>query len=163
MKTSVRTRRSKMETRVAGLLTILISLLAVYQLNCLLMLLSITTFQRRKAILSSVMDSSPEVIRRSFVKRRRAYRRYWVRPGRIREHSGITFWVGLLLMKNWRRILRCAKRIFINWRTASLYIEKQTTVMRSPVKVERQVALTLYYLSDEGRLRKTASQCIWVI
>ena len=29
--------------------------------------------------------------------------------------------------------------------------------MRSPVEVERQVALALYYLSDEGRLRKTAN------
>ena len=29
--------------------------------------------------------------------------------------------------------------------------------MRTPVDVERQVALTLYYLSDEGRLRKTAN------
>ena len=29
--------------------------------------------------------------------------------------------------------------------------------MRQPVSVETQVALTLYYLSDEGRLRKTAN------
>ena len=29
--------------------------------------------------------------------------------------------------------------------------------MRSPVNVPKQVALTLYYLSDEGRLRKTAN------
>ena len=37
------------------------------------------------------------------------------------------------------------------------YIQRQTTSMRSPVEVERQVAVTLYYLSDEGRLRKTAN------
>ena len=29
--------------------------------------------------------------------------------------------------------------------------------MHEPVEVERQVAATLYYLSDEGRLRKTAN------
>ena len=29
--------------------------------------------------------------------------------------------------------------------------------MRSPVEVEGQVAITLHYLSDEGRLRKTAN------
>jgi len=29
--------------------------------------------------------------------------------------------------------------------------------MRSPVDLPKQVALTLYYLSDEGRLRKTAN------
>lgn len=36
-------------------------------------------------------------------------------------------------------------------------IEGQTTVMRSPVSVQKKVALTLYYLADEGRLRKTAN------
>ena len=37
------------------------------------------------------------------------------------------------------------------------FIKRQTTVMLPPVEVERQVALTLYYLSDEGRLRKTVN------
>ena len=33
--------------------------------------------------------------------------------------------------------------------------------MHAPVEVQRQVALTLYYLSDEGRLRKTiTSKCV---
>ena len=37
------------------------------------------------------------------------------------------------------------------------FIERQETNMRSPVSVEKQVALTLYYLSDEGRLRKVSN------
>ena len=37
------------------------------------------------------------------------------------------------------------------------FIEKQATNMRLPVEVERQVASSLYYLSDEGRIRKTAN------
>ena len=37
------------------------------------------------------------------------------------------------------------------------FIEKQETNMRKPVSVECQVVVTLYYLSDEGRLRKTAN------
>ena len=37
------------------------------------------------------------------------------------------------------------------------FIQRKVTNMRLPVEVERQVALTLYYLSDEGRLRKTAN------
>ena len=37
------------------------------------------------------------------------------------------------------------------------FIEKQTTNMRLPVDVERQVASSFYYLSDEGRIRKTAN------
>lgn len=37
------------------------------------------------------------------------------------------------------------------------YIEGEDTIMRSAVDVKKQVALTLYYLSDEGRIRKTAN------
>lgn len=37
------------------------------------------------------------------------------------------------------------------------YIEQQTTNMRAPIDPLKRVALTLYYLSDEGRLRKTAN------
>ena len=37
------------------------------------------------------------------------------------------------------------------------FIQRQTTTMRSLAGVERQVAITLYYLSDEGWLRKTAN------
>ena len=35
--------------------------------------------------------------------------------------------------------------------------QKKATNMRLPVDVERQVASTLYHLSDEGRIRKTAN------
>ena len=37
------------------------------------------------------------------------------------------------------------------------YTGRRVTIMRTPVDVERQVALTLYYLSDKGHLRKTAN------
>ena len=37
------------------------------------------------------------------------------------------------------------------------FIERQVTVMRDPVSVETQLAVTLYYLSDEGCLRKVAN------
>jgi hypothetical protein len=37
------------------------------------------------------------------------------------------------------------------------FVEKRTTNMRSPISVECQIAATLYYLADEGRLRKTAN------
>ena len=37
------------------------------------------------------------------------------------------------------------------------YIEGKETIMHSPVDVVKQVASTLYYLSDKGRLRKTAN------
>lgn len=37
------------------------------------------------------------------------------------------------------------------------YIEGQRTKMRAPIDTLKKVALTLYYLSDEGRIRKTAN------
>ena len=37
------------------------------------------------------------------------------------------------------------------------YIQREETIMRAPIDVERQVAMTLYYFSDEGRLPKTAN------
>ena len=37
------------------------------------------------------------------------------------------------------------------------HIEGKTTRMRCPVDVTKKVACTLYYLSDKGRLRKTAN------
>ena len=37
------------------------------------------------------------------------------------------------------------------------YIDRQITNMRQPIDVEKQAAVTLYYLSDEGCLRKIAN------
>ncbi len=37
------------------------------------------------------------------------------------------------------------------------YIQKNSTNMRSAISVEKQVAVTLYYLSDEGRLHKSSN------
>ena len=37
------------------------------------------------------------------------------------------------------------------------YIQLQVAVMRAPVSVETQLAITFYYLSDESRLRKVAN------
>ena len=38
-----------------------------------------------------------------------------------------------------------------------IYVEEQKTQFRDPVSVEKQVACTLYYLADEGRLRKAVN------
>ena len=37
------------------------------------------------------------------------------------------------------------------------HIEGKQAIMRSPVDMVKNVTCTLYYLSDEGRLRKTAN------
>ena len=66
-------------------------------------------------------------------------RRFWIRPGRTR-----TWWDkfvnDVVVPEEWRENFRM-----------------KLTHMRPPIEVERQVAVTLYYLSDEGWLRKTAN------
>ncbi|CAB3978951.1 Hypothetical predicted protein [Paramuricea clavata] len=37
------------------------------------------------------------------------------------------------------------------------YIAQKITHLRTPISVEKQIAVTLYYLSDGGRMRKTAN------
>ena len=37
------------------------------------------------------------------------------------------------------------------------YISKNTTRFRKPISVEMQFAVTMYYLSDKGRFRKTVN------
>ena len=63
-----------------------------------------------------------------------------------------------MVEEEWRENFRMSRASF--YELCSLlrpYIERQTTHMRNPVSVETQVAVVLYYLSDEGRLRKVAN------
>lgn len=60
--------------------------------------------------------------------------------------------------EEWKENFRMSKRSFFKLRDELLpYTKKKTTIMRSPIDVEKQLGITLYYLSDEGRLRKTAN------
>ena len=65
---------------------------------------------------------------------------------------------GVVVAEEWKENFRMNKENFLSL-CAKLrpFIEKKDTNMRSSLDVERQVAVTLYYLSDEGRLRKTAN------
>ena len=40
--------------------------------------------------------------------------------------------------------------------TFALHKQKKTTTMRDCISAEKQLAVTLYYLMDKGRLRKVA-------
>ena len=63
-----------------------------------------------------------------------------------------------MLEEEWKEHFRMSCVSFFN--LAGLlrpYIKRQDTVMRKPITFETQVAVTLYYLSDEGRLRKVAN------
>ena len=63
-----------------------------------------------------------------------------------------------VLPVEWKENFRMQKHNFQRLCTElAPLIEKKETNMRKPITVECQVAVTLYYLSDEGRLRKTAN------
>ena len=100
-------------------------------------------------------------IRRVKKKIIRKERRHWIRPGRNN-----IWWKkiisGISLQDEWRENLRVSRETFdylCNELRPKLlsYFQKKETHLRKPVRVETQVAVTLYYLSDEGRLRKVAN------
>ena len=110
-------------------------------------------YVQRRVLLTQIIESS----KKKGPKRERRQRRFWVRPGRT-----CLWWEnflnGVVLEEEWKENFRMSRINFYN--LAGLlrpYIEQKVTVMREPVSVETQLAVTLYYLSDEGRLRKAAN------
>ena len=80
----------------------------------------------------------------------------------MRPRRTTTWWdnflAGVVVEEEWKENFRMCRGNFINLCTELReYIQKEETIMRAPVDVQRQVAMTTYYLSDEGRLRKTAN------
>ena len=81
----------------------------------------------------------------------------WVRPGRtsawwdnIRD--------GISLPEEYKENFRMSRESLEKLcEELRPFITRRETVMRKPIDVETLVAVTLYYLSDEGRLRKTAN------
>ena len=89
--------------------------------------------------------------------RRATRRRFWVRPGRTSSWCN-NFLNGDVVDDKWKENL-CMSRASLVALSKELrpYIEGQTTAKRAPIETAKRVELTLYYLSDEGWLRKTAS------
>ncbi|CAH3030002.1 unnamed protein product, partial [Porites evermanni] len=83
--------------------------------------------------------------------------RFWTRPGRTSAWWD-NFINGTMFEEEWRENFRMSKTSLLKLaEELRPYIEGKETIMRSPVDVVKQVSLTLYYLTDEGRLRKTAN------
>ena len=95
--------------------------------------------------------------RRNAKKKERKPPRYWVRPGRSNR-----WWTNILnnkaTLEEWRENFRMSEASFyMLCEELRPYLTKQTTKLRKPVSVETQVAVTLYYLADEGRMRKISN------
>lgn len=148
-----------MDSKQKATLILLLVLLLVQQVNILGHLVSDYSamyWQRRQAW-SQVIDGGFQSRGRKMMRKQRRTRRFWVRPGRTTAWWD-NFVTGVVVDEEWKENFRMTKQSFYKLcDELRLYIERQATVMRTPVSVEKQVAITLYYLSDEGRLRKTAN------
>ena len=86
----------------------------------------------------------------------RPRRRHWVRPGRTS-----LWWDNIrngVSCEEYKENFRMSKENFSSLcEELRPYIERKDTVMRKAIDVETQVAITLYFLSDEGCLHKTAN------
>ena len=84
-------------------------------------------------------------------------RRFWTKCGRTSawwDH----FVNEVVFTEYWRENFRISRRNL--WKLSKLlqpHIEGKTTRMRCPVDITKKVTCTLYYLSNRGRLRKTAN------
>ncbi len=147
----------KMDAKVAVILSLLSHLITVYQLNNLLLCLSnMMTLQRKRRLINMLLSPVHIMHKPSRVTKAKA-RRFWVRPGRTAAWWQ-NFVDGKVIDEEWRENFRMDKDSFYRLvEELEPFLEKQVTNMRAPVAVETQVAATLYYLSDEGRLRKTAN------
>ena len=63
------------------------------------------------------------------------------------------------LPEEWKANFRMCKQTFdVLCRKVNPYISRKITHLRTPVP--KQIAITLYYLSDGGRMKKKPSKCV---
>ena len=63
-----------------------------------------------------------------------------------------------VVVDEWKENFRMSKQSFlVLCEELRQYISKNTTICQKPISVEMQVAVTMQYLSDKGRFRKTAN------
>lgn len=84
-------------------------------------------------------------------------RKYWVRPGRTDQWFK-NMMEGRCAEEEWMENFRMRRDSFEKLcDKLRAQLQRQTTVLRKPLSVEKQVGIFLYYIADEGRLRKSAN------
>ena len=84
-------------------------------------------------------------------------RKHWIRPWRTSLWWD-NFVNNTVVLDEWRENFRMSKESFMKLcDKVKPFLQKQSPNMRSAIDVEKQLAVTLYYLSDEGRYRKVAN------
>ena len=84
-------------------------------------------------------------------------RKHWTRPGR-RNDWWLSFKYNQVTPKDWHEHFRMSRESFlVLCQQLEEHLIKRNTRFRKAISVQEQLALTLYYLFDEGRLKKTAN------
>ena len=82
------------------------------------------------------------------VYKRKRNPRSWIRPGRTQVWWG-NFVNDVVVSQEWKENFQMDKENFLKLcNELRSYIQKKSTNMRSSISVEKQEAITLYYLSD---------------
>ena len=143
---------------VVVLVGILLGLTALRQLTVLKMAVNTIIHQSRKRRYANLLtDSRNFGANKNRKTRRRNAREHWIRPGKTSSWWD-NFVENVVVDDEWRENFRMSKDNFMHLcQELSPFLQKQVTTMRKPISVEKQLAVTLYYLSDEGRFRKVAN------
>lgn len=115
------------------------------------------TFLRKRKLLSQVSLTSATLNRRRRRWQDRRPRQFWVRPGRASA-----WWDNMMdnvtVASEWKENFRMSRPTFMELcEDLRPLLRRKSTRMRRAISVETQMAVTLYYLSDEGRYRKVAN------
>ena len=141
---------------VLAVIVVLVCLVTALQLNVLLICINTTTYINRKRKICQLYNACNSLSKRRR-KRSGIERQFWIRPGRTSAWWD-NFVSGVVVAEEWKENFRMSKPTFDKLcGELKPLLEKQATCMRSPVSVEKQVAIALYYLADEGHLRKVAN------
>ena len=147
---------------VYWLLSVLNYLAAAAQHNFCLAVYYDQLFQLEQQLLLSLVNHSTARIQRAYKllknsSKKRRPRRFWERPGRVGCWWD-NFINDVVIPEEWVENFRMSKDSFMSLcYELKPYIEKEVTRLRLPIPFTKRVAITLYYLVDEGRYRKTAN------
>lgn len=137
------------------LLTIISSLIAY--LSIALVHMNIVCQRIRDNFRQSLMSKDTTCRKATRCSQPYKQRRFWTQPDRMSVWWD-NFVNKVVVAEEWRENFRISRRNLLKLsELLRPHTEGKTTRMRCPVDVTKKVACTLYYLSDEGCLRKTAN------
>ena len=143
---------------MAILLGLISSLIACIELHVAMLNVHGEYLRKRMNIMKMLsVSTSQKIVSKRLKKKPARPRRFWVRPGRTSAWWD-NFVSQIVVPEEWRENFRMSRES-LNSLAEELrpHIEGNNTIMRTAVDVVKQVAVTSYYLSDEGRMRKTTN------